>query len=119
MHSTTSTLDRRGTTRKPTPHLTERHQATGGGSQTALSNSTIDSGKMGMVFLGGSQHGCGAGIQPSFPVDFAVHGTGRGTAIRVRTSRPVALVDLYPWTASVPDAQQFPAVPSASLLLPT
>jgi hypothetical protein len=84
-----------------------------------LPNGLLMPRQMAVVLLGGSTTPCGPGLQSAFAnVDLAVHGTGRGKAVRIRTSRPVALFDLYPWTPT-PDPQALPAVPSASLLFPT
>lgn len=69
-----------------------------------------------VVFLSQSpaaSYACPAGVHVALASNTAVRGTARGSAIRLRTTRPAAIASVYPWGGAV--AQ----VPSAALLLPT
>jgi hypothetical protein len=52
-------------------------------------------------------------VRVALTANTSVRGTARGSAIRLRTSKPASVVDVYPWGG--PAAE----VPSASMLLPT
>lgn len=82
----------------------------------ALYGDVLPPKKMAVVFISsdtGSPQ-CPPGLDPRFSNgDFALHGTGRRNALRLRTTQPAAVYDVYPYGGSVA------AVPSATLLLPT
>jgi hypothetical protein len=73
-------------------------------------------GKMAVVFIasdvGNPQ--CPPTVDARFSSgDFAIRGTGRQNALRLRTSVPATAVDVYPYGGPIA------AVPSAAMLLPT
>jgi len=68
-----------------------------------------------VVFLSQSAaatYPCPAGVRVALNVNTAARGTARGSAFRLRTSKPATVVDVYPWGGAAAE------VPSASLLFP-
>ncbi len=82
-----------------------------------LPNGELPPGEVAILFLsrfGDASNDCPPGITPALVTeDPAVHGTGMGSAFRVKTSAPVVAYDIYPYGGGVS------AATSASLLLPT
>ncbi len=83
-------------------------------------NGQIAAGQMAIVFL--AQYGtaqsfktlCPTGTQAAITnVDTGVHGTGTGHAIRLATSAPTVVYDIYPYGGAIS------YITSATLLLPT
>ena len=86
-------------------------------SYAPLPNGMLAPGEVAILFLsrfGSSSSDCPAGITPAITANnTAVHGTGRGSAFRIRTSAPTVAYDIYPFGGGSS------AVTSATLLLPT
>lgn len=95
---------------------TYRFSRTTNGVAYEPTNGDVAPGDAAVVFLSQSaiaNYPCPAGVRVALTTNTAARGTARGSAIRLRTSKPASVVDVYPWGG--PSAQ----VPSASLLLPT
>jgi hypothetical protein len=70
--------------------------------------------KMAVVFISSDTGSPQCPKDPRFSNgDFAVQGTGRRNALRLRTTQPAAIYDVYPYGGAAA------SVPSATLLLPT
>ena len=82
----------------------------------SLTDNLLPPKRMAIVFIGSDTGDpqCPPGVDPKFPTgDFALHGTGRRNALRLRTTQPASVYDVYPYGGLIA------AVPSATLLLPT
>jgi len=84
-----------------------------------LPNGQIPPNEMAIVFLshdggiGPYKTACPQGITPVFTKDTGQHGTGFGKAIRLATSAPAVVYDIYPYGGAIS------YITSATLLLPT
>lgn len=83
----------------------------------ALTDGLLSPRTMAVVFIG-SDSGtpqCPPGVAPRFAPggDFALHGTGRRNGLRLRTTLPASVFDVYPYGGAAA------TVPGATLLLPT
>jgi hypothetical protein len=84
-----------------------------------LPNGQVPPNEMAIVFLshdgeaGAYKTACPSGITPVFTTDTGQHGTGIGHAIRLATSAPTVVYDIYPYGGAIS------YITSATLLLPT
>jgi hypothetical protein len=86
-----------------------------GMSYVPLVNGELAAGQVAILFLAsfGGQ-ACPSGVTPAITTsDAAIHGTGRGSAFRIKATAPVVAYDIYPYGGGSS------AVTSATLLLPT
>lgn len=84
-----------------------------------LPNGQIPPDEMAIVFLshdglsGMFKTPCPSGITPAYVMDTGQHGTGIGHAVRLATSAPAVVYDIYPYGGAIS------YITSATLLLPT